>query len=38
MTSEELKAKIKTIIPIVYKARQKVESKAVEYDELTSQL
>ena len=35
MTSEELKAKIKTIIPIVYKARQKVESKAVEYDELT---
>ena len=35
MTSEELKAKIKTIIPTVYKARQKVESKAVEYDELT---
>ena len=35
MTSEELKAKIKTIIPIVYNARQKVESKAVEYDELT---
>ena len=35
MTSEELKAKIKTIIPIVYKARQKVEAKAVEYDELT---
>ena len=35
MTSEELKAKIKTIIPVVYKARQKVESKAVEYDELT---
>ena len=35
MTSEELKAKIKTIIPIVYKARKKVESKAVEYDELT---
>ena len=35
MTSEELKAKIKTIIPTVYKARQKVEAKAVEYDELT---
>tara|TARA_R100001463_G_scaffold58953_1_gene111252 strand:+ start:284 stop:736 length:453 start_codon:yes stop_codon:yes gene_type:complete len=35
MTSEELKAKIKTIIPIVYNARKKVESKAVEYDELT---
>ena len=35
MTAEELKAKIKTIIPTVYKAQQKVESKAVEYDELT---
>ena len=35
MTSEELKAKIKTIIPIVYNARKKVESKAIEYDELT---
>ena len=35
MTSEELKAKIKTIIPIVYNARNKVESKAIEYDELT---
>ncbi len=35
MTSEELKAKIKTIIPTLYKARQKVEAKAVEYDELT---
>ena len=35
MTSEELKDKIKTIIPIVYNARKKVESKAVEYDELT---
>jgi hypothetical protein len=35
MTSAELKAKIKSIIPTVYKAQQKVESKAVEYDELT---
>ena len=35
MTAEELKAKIKTIIPTVYKAQQKVEAKAVEYDELT---
>ena len=35
MTSAELKAKIKSIIPIVYKAKQKIESKAVEYDELT---
>jgi hypothetical protein len=35
MTSAELKAKIKSIIPTVYKAKQKVESKAVEYDELT---
>ena len=35
MTSAELKAKIKSIIPTVYKAKQKIESKAVEYDELT---
>ncbi len=35
MTPEELKDKIRAIIPTVYKAQQKVESKAVEYDELT---
>lgn len=35
MTAAELKAKIKSIIPTVYKAKQKIESKAVEYDELT---
>tara|TARA_R110001592_G_scaffold160404_1_gene392603 strand:- start:6 stop:452 length:447 start_codon:yes stop_codon:yes gene_type:complete len=35
MTPEELKDKIRAIIPTVYKAQQKVEKTAVEYDELT---
>jgi hypothetical protein len=35
MTKAELRDKIKSIIPMVYKAQQKSDVAAVEYDELT---
>ena len=35
MTPTELKSKIKSIIPTVYKAQKKSDAAAVEYDELT---
>ena len=35
MTREELKEKIKLLIPQVYSNKQKAENAAVEYDELT---
>ena len=35
MTASELREKIRAIIPIVYKAQQKSDAAAVEYDELT---
>lgn len=35
MTSSELREKIRTLIPTVYKSQKKAESSAVEYDELT---
>jgi len=35
MTSSELREKIRAIIPTVYKAQQKSDAAAVEYDELT---
>lgn len=35
MTKAELRDKIKAIIPIVYKAQQKSDVAAIEYDELT---
>lgn len=35
MTKDELRNKIKSIIPTVYKAQKKSDAAAVEYDELT---
>ena len=35
MTSNELKEKIRALVPTVYKAQQKSDAAAVEYDELT---
>tara|TARA_R110000772_G_scaffold255498_3_gene371713 strand:- start:2230 stop:2682 length:453 start_codon:yes stop_codon:yes gene_type:complete len=35
MTKSELRDKIKSLIPAVYDAQQKVEDIAIEYDELT---
>ncbi len=35
MTASELREKIRVIIPTVYKAQQKSDAAAVEYDELT---
>ena len=35
MTASELREKIRAIIPTVYKAQQKSDAAAVEYDELT---
>ena len=35
MTASELREKIRAIVPTVYKAQQKSDAAAVEYDELT---
>ena len=35
MTANELREKIRAIVPTVYKAQQKSDAAAVEYDELT---
>jgi hypothetical protein len=35
MTKDELRNKIKSLIPTIYRAKQKAEASAIEYDELT---
>lgn len=35
MTAQELRDKIRSLVPLVYKNKQKAEVAAVEYDELT---
>ena len=35
MTAQELRDKIRSLVPLVYKNKQKAEVTAVEYDELT---
>ena len=35
MTTSELRDKIRSLVPLVYKNKQKAEVAAVEYDELT---